>query len=344
MTKVSKSKSILLLSLVILIMLWAGIIVYANRFYEPAYLTNTNIHGRAVLKDAGASISLLTWNIGYAGMGAESDFVLDKGNQRRPLSRELVEANLSAIRSYLAGVEADVIMLQEVAKPSWVTYQVDVLDGVESVLPSMNYTFAADVKTRFVPPPFRVEVGNATFSRVSISSAEMRGLPLETVFQYGLFRKGYRMHVLRTAGPVQWVVVNIHLSAFEPSVRLQQVKQVITFAQEEYALGHHVVIGGDWNYRLSDTEFLHSTDEEFLFWIQDFPEGLIPEDWTWAVDDEVPTDRTAHAPYVEGQNYRLIIDGFLVSPNVDVLSAKSDDLGFVHADHNPVLALLRAQH
>jgi hypothetical protein len=31
------------------------------------------------------------------------------------------------------------------------------------------------------------------------------------------------------------------------------------------------------------------------------------------------------------------IDGFLVSPNVDVASVKTLDLGFEYSDHNPVL-------
>ena len=101
-------------------------------------------------------------------------------------------------------------------------------------------------------------------------------------------------------------------------------------------LSGHVVIGGDWNLRLAPTAFPHNTADRFLFWIRDFPAALTPEGWAWAVDPERPTVRTAHQPYRTGENYRLIIDGFLLSPNVALLDAEADDLDFANADHNPV--------
>jgi hypothetical protein len=49
----------------------------------------------------------------------------------------------------------------------------------------------------------------------------------------------------------------------------------------------------------------------------------------------VPSCRNADGPYHEGQ-YVLTIDGFLVSPNVDVTEANVVDTGFAYTDHNPV--------
>ncbi|OUS05685.1 hypothetical protein A9Q96_10810 [Rhodobacterales bacterium 52_120_T64] len=102
----------------------------------------------------------------------------------------------------------------------------------------------------------------------------------------------------------KWVLMNIHLSAFDDgaNVRQAQVQAVLDFAKNEYAKGNYVVLGGDWNMRISDKEFAHTTSDENLFWIYDFPEGLLPNGWRFGVDKRTPTVRTLHKPYVEGEN------------------------------------------
>jgi len=321
------------------IVITVGGCVVANRFHVPAERAIANVKGVSSRSGDGRTLSIVTWNIGYAGMGRESDFKLDGGEQVRPLSKEIVERNLNAITNALKKIDADVILLQEVARPSFSTYQIDVLEEVVAALPGMEYAFGADILTRWVPPPIRTVIGNAIFSRRPVAQAETRGLPLEKTFQYGLFRAGYRMHILYLAGPVEWVIVNIHFSAFDPDddgVREEQLEKTLAFANSQYAEGRYVIIGGDWNLKLAPTEFPHQTDARDLFWVRDLDVTRIPSGWTVAADMDRPTARTANTPYVDGINYRLIIDGFLLSPNVDLVSIRTQDLGFTHADHNPV--------
>lgn len=292
---------------------------------------------------AAGGLMVATWNIGYGGMGAESDFVMDLGAQKRPLDAGLVERNAAVIATALAAMPADVLMLQEAARPSWNTYRHDVLGLIQSYLPEYAMAFRADIDTRGVPPPFNVRIGNAFFSKHA-GAIERRGLPLEPTFEYGVFRKSYRMHILRLENKLEanWTLINVHLSAFdepEKNVREAQLRAVVAFAQSEYAAGRHVVVGGDWNLRLAPTEFPHETQERFQFWIRDLPVGATPAGWQWATDPDRPTVRTAHKPYVNGENYRLIIDGFLVSPNIKTVSVRTDDLDFAASDHNPVTAV-----
>lgn len=316
----------------------------ANRFYTPPDLEIVDPIGTAGVSDA-ETLSITTWNIGYAGMGAESDFIYDLGEQRRPLSGDLVDKNLTGILNTLPDLQSDLFLFQEAAKPSWLTYGRDVLTPLTEALPGYAHVFGADANARYVPPPFNIQVGNAIYSRVQPIGAERRALPLEPTFELGFFRKGYRMHIMRIDDVRQWVIINIHLSTFdtaEDDVRRKQVEALLAFATQEYAKGHHVVIGGDWNLRLVENDFPHTTDDQFQFWIRDFPTDLKPAGWNWAVDPDVPTVRTAHKPYVAGENYVLNIDGFLVSPNVRIDKVQGTDLQFQYTDHHPVTATFTA--
>ncbi len=90
--------------------------------------------------------------------------------------------------------------------------------------------------------------------------------------------------------------------------------------------------------RISDADFPHTTADEDLFWIYDFPQDLLPEGWQFGVDEHTPTVRTLHKPYVEGENYTAIIDGFAYSPNVRLQRITTTDLKFENSDHHPVTA------
>jgi endonuclease/exonuclease/phosphatase family metal-dependent hydrolase len=51
--------------------------------------------------------------------------------------------------------------------------------------------------------------------------------------------------------------------------------------------------------------------------------------------------RTLERPYGPEENYTAVIDGFLLSPNVTVLEARTAELGFRFSDHQPVAVRLR---
>ena len=333
----------------VVLFLLAGYVVLAfvlNRFSSPAAVQHIDFASSPDAREAGKAVTVSTWNIGYAGMGAGADFIMDLGEQKRPTDAALVDRNLIAIRQEIGTLDADVSFFQEAAEPSFSTHGRNVVKGLRKALPDYDWMYVPEIETKLIPPPLKSSVGNAIFTRLAAKGAEVRALPLEPTFEYGAFRKSYKMHVLRLSGPEKWVMVNIHLSTFdtaEDDVRAAQVEALLKFAQAEYASGSRVVIGGDWNLRLAPTTFPHKTDEKFQFWIRDFPAEKLPPDWQWAVDPEVPTVRTAHKPYVEGENYVLIIDGFLVSPNVQVDSVGARNLGFEYTDHHPVVARFSAR-
>lgn len=289
-----------------------------------------------------AALTVMTWNIGYAGLGAGSDFVADGGEHLRPPSREAVEANLAGVAKVLAEVDPDVALMQETAGPGYLTYGIDVIGGVAAALPNHRLSFSADVRSRFIPRRWSLRHGPATLVRPPAAPVELVALPMEPGRLGGIFKRRYHAQVQRLAGANgrDWALVDVHLSAFDEgaSTRVQQIDAVIALAEGLYADGLTVIVGGDWNMLLAQTDFPYTTSEEDLSWVHAFPMEVVPEGWRIVADASTPTVRTNEQPYVPGENFTGVIDGFLVSPDVKVESVKTIDLDFVHTDHQPVVA------
>lgn len=115
------------------------------------------------------TLTVLTWNTGYAGLGDDMDFFMDGGKGVRT-SRERTEENLQKITDFLAACDADVILLQEVDRNSRRTYHIDQFVHYQESLPEYHGYFAYNYKTPFVPVPLstptgQIEAGLAIFSR-----------------------------------------------------------------------------------------------------------------------------------------------------------------------------------
>ncbi len=326
----------LLIALVILVLLGAALL-FANWKAGPVVIDGRD----APLAPAGgAEITIFNWNIGYAGLGEASDFVADGGKHLRAASRSMVEENLAGIRRAVAGTGADIYLFQETAGPGFLTRGVDVIGGLREELTGYRSAFSADVSTRFLPPAWSLSHGPATFTRIEANPTEIVPLPQEPNRMGGVLPRRYHAQVTRLALAGQpFVVVNVHLSAFDEGAktRRRQLDAVLAFAKAEFERGAAVILGGDWNLLLAETKFPHTTEQKYLFWVHPFPAEALPPGWRIAADPATPTVRTNERPYRPGENYVAVIDGFIVSPNVEVVNVKNTDLGFKHSDHQPVL-------
>lgn len=66
--------------------------------------------------------------------------------------------------------------------------------------------------------------------------------------------------------------------------------------------------------------------------------GAYSPDFSLFLDsgENVGTCRAAEIPYTEGVNYQTVLDGFIVSDNVEVTKVRNIDTGYEFSDHNPV--------
>ncbi|MNJ39165.1 hypothetical protein D3C77_340300 [compost metagenome] len=142
------------------------------------------------------------------------------------------------------------------------------------------------------------------------------------------------------------VLVNLHLSAFDEGgrIRQQQLDYLAAYIEKEQDKGSYIILGGDWNHSLPGTApEAFATTQTWPDWLQKFPDSFKPDGFHWAVDSNVPTVRTLDIPFTDGVNFRAVIDGFLVSPNIEVLSVQGHELNYEHSDHNPVSVQLVLQ-
>lgn len=324
---------------------YLGAVIVVNRTRSEVALEVIG-NGAPTQRLDDASISVTTWNIGYGGLGAESDFSADGGESFLPPSREVVDKNVAGISAELKRATADMILLQETAGPSMMTRGADVLGAVGEALDGRDNAFSADFALRLVPPFLRMRHGLLSSANVAGVKRDIILIPPEPQYLLGLSQRLYLMHVTHVPfSDGEWTIINVHLSAFDEgaNIRLAQLRAVIDYAETEYTRGNHVVIGGDWNYEFHRPGRPTTTEDQYLFWLHAFPFEELPQGWRPGFDPDTPTSRTNERPYHRNENFTTVIDGFVVSPNVEIESIETTDLDFQFADHQPVTAHFTAK-
>lgn len=295
------------------------------------------------LPEASRQIKLTTWNIGFAALGAQADFILDGGGNLRALKRHQIHTAAMAIAHHLAKDDADVVMLQENATAGFLTRQVPLRDIIEAALPDRAHIWWADMATVFAPHVLRLNHGLSAHVRVKTGLSEAIPISPAPMRHYGCLKKYYGAIVTRlpiSGSKQSWVIINLHLSAFDTDARAKekQLKTLFAFAEAAHAKGNPVVIGGDWNMEITASHFPSDGSDQEDGWTYDFPATLVPPGWKVLSDPKTPTVRAMKAPFQSGRTPTMIIDGFIVSPDVRPLQVQTADLSFAHTDHHPVTA------
>ena len=144
----------LLIIIVVFIAGFAGLLVYAKvtdfRPEEQELISQQN--NLSVLKDS-LCITLLTWNIGYAGLDKDMDFFKD-GGTKVITPKDICLSNIDGIADFLIDNDTvDFMLLQEVDRDSKRSYHIDQYEKIAGVLPSYNPFFAKNYDVFFVPAP-----------------------------------------------------------------------------------------------------------------------------------------------------------------------------------------------
>jgi endonuclease/exonuclease/phosphatase family metal-dependent hydrolase len=319
--------------------------------YRPANTEALNIRGPAGSPPGpGAPFTILSWNIGYAALDAGQDFFMDGGKGVRPRAADPVRENLEGIQNFIASRKNDIVLIQEADTRSRRSYYIDEAAALAGVFPGSS-AFAHNFLCRFVPFPFPEFIGEVSSGLLTLNAFpvdEAVRISLPNPFSWPVRTANLKRCLLVERLPVnsgggesrELVLVNLHLEAYDSGGgREAQTRALMEFLDREYEKGNYCVAGGDFN-----QTFPGFDENRFPVKNRDFfvpgvlSPSLLKPSWRFAVDLKTPSARLLDKPYsgspADAQLY--IIDGFILSPNVELLSVKTIDLNFKNSDRNPV--------
>lgn len=294
--------------------------------------------------EAGGRMTLYSWNIGYAGLGASADFFMDGGKNVSPTASE-VDENLTAIKSFISSHPADAWLLQEVDTSSARTGYVNELEAISEVY-NGSYGLAYNYKCEFVPIPLppigKVESGIATFTSGSVdANGSFRRIALPCPFSWPVSVANLKRCLLITRLKVEGsdknvVLVNLHLEAYDDGQgKIAQTKQLMELLKKEYEDSNYVIAGGDFNQVFPGTLDTYPVADGV--WAPGIlEEESLPDGFRYVFDGDSATCRLLDRPLDDGSQ-KYVLDGFIVSPNVRVDLVDTVEPGFVNSDHEPVM-------
>ncbi|WNF36657.1 endonuclease/exonuclease/phosphatase family protein [Bacillaceae bacterium IKA-2] len=310
-------------------------------------LTTENNQG--MIAQTNTLFSVTIFNIGYAGLDEGQDFFMDGGVMSRSSSEEQTRINLEEMGKFLQEQDSDIILLQEVDIRSSRSFHINQVDYFSNLFTNYSSTFGMNYLVKWVPVPVTKPMGSVysglvTLSKFQTKSSMRYELPGKEKWPVQIFE--LNRSIVENRIPVEndkeLVLINAHLSAYDKGglIRKQQLEFLHHYIIEEYEKGNYVIVGGDWNHVIPGTDqSFFEVEQETPSWVQLLPDDFTPNGFTWGSDPTVATVRDNANPYQQGVNFVSVIDGFLVSPNVEISEVVGSDLGFEHSDHNPVKAM-----
>ena len=305
--------------------------------------------------NTGDTLRIVSWNIGYAGLGDDMDFFYDGGTRMRTTRDRTVE-NLHGIIDFLkreaTAKKADIILLQEVDFGSRRSYGIDEYDSLRAALPGYFGWWGINYQSDFVPIPVtnpmgRVESGVVILTRWKPEEVTRYSYPGGFAFPVRLFNLkrcllSAEIPVRDSAGNVRTLYIdNTHNTAYDTGhMRSGEMEFLNNFlAGKRYA-----ITMGDWNstppgYTPSNAAVADKHFSPLQIERDDFP-----PDMTFIYDPTTPSVRYGYEPYRAGSTTTTVIDFALCGPGIEPIAFETIDLGFKKSDHNPVAASFVIRH
>ncbi|MBR0508091.1 MAG: endonuclease/exonuclease/phosphatase family protein [Clostridia bacterium] len=350
-----KALKIIGIVLAAIILIVAGYFAYVFISYHRIGDQPIDVNGAAKASiETGTEYKIVSYNIGFGAYEDDFGFFMDGGDRAWAWSKERLDKNLNNIAKLLADQKADLYLVQEVDIGSTRSYH---FDEREYLIPALNgfaYTFAQNYDSPFLFYPITQPHGSAksgllTFSSAPIREAERVELPIESGLTKLLdLDRCYSKNRIPLSNGKELVLYNLHLSAYtsDGTIATEQLKNLIGDMQAEYQNGNYCIAGGDFNKDLlgDSSKYFGKSDKEYT-WAQPIPEETFDGfnvRLVAPIDEANPVAscRNADGPYHPGQ-YKLTVDGFMVTDNVEVIKADVIDVAFRYSDHNPVEMLFK---
>lgn len=302
-----------------------------------------------------AELSFLLWNIGYAGLGKESNFFYEDGGMLRSAGKmvrapkEVVEKNLDSILAMVGRwkVQSDFILLQEVDQKAKRSYYSNQYQALQEILGAYSSSFATNYKAARVPVPIaepwkamgQVHSGLATFSKYQIQSAKRYQFPGKYGWPTRIFQldRCMAVHRLKVANGKELVLINSHNSAYDGGkLKKEEMLFLKEFVEKEYEKGNYIIVGADWNQCPPNFRADLFPGGSKGYYPGNIAPEFLAEDWVWAADFLTATNRENTEVYRGKSTAKTVIDYFLLSPNLQLKKVQGIDNDFESSDHQAV--------
>ena len=344
--KILKILGSVILILVLLLGIALGVFTFAE--YRPADTESIIAdHPVDAVLETGKPLTIVSWNCGYGALGDNADFFMDGGSAVYTADQERLESNLAGIRDTLKALDPDLLILQEVDINSARSFGIDERPFLREALPGAAESFAYNFNTLFIPypvPPMgHVESGLFTLSTAVPRKAERISLPVS--FSWPVRLLNLKRCLLVSRFPVkdsdrELVLINLHLEAYDSGEGKEaQTRQLVSLMQDEYAKGNYVIAGGDFNQRFTNIDQSAYPVYEGMWQPGVIDAEAFGDNFRLLMDNAFPTCRSLDRPLAgaEKESFQFyLIDGFIVSSNIETESVETLDYGFISSDHNPV--------
>lgn len=351
MKKLLKILGIILLAVIMVVVGYLGYVwVTYDRIEDNQELSVVD-NAASDVAETGKEYTIVTQNIGFGAYTADFTFFMDGGEQSRAVSAESVNNCINKGIEVTKSVNPDIVMFQEVDLASTRSFKIDQSKMIQDGYKDFDSTFAINYDSAYLMYPLnephgRCYAGIMTLSDMQITSGLRRSLKISESFSKLVdLDRCYSKSRIPVENGKELVVYNVHLSAYggTDEIRNSQMTQLSADMYEEYQNGNYVVCGGDFNTDFTgDSVYVLNPDmkDNEFGWAQPFLVDLLPEGLHRCVDysigSQMPSCRNCDIPYEPG-NFTVIVDGFIISDNVEMTYLENIQTGFEYSDHNPVV-------
>lgn len=359
--KIFKITAIVIASLIgLLILTVLGYVIYIScqyyRIEDNLKLEVSNNQSNSVQLNQSYKIS--TYNIGFGAYTHDFSFFMDSGTMKTgekvtgknstAKNKQVVLDNVNGAVNVAKQIDADFYLFQEVDIKGTRSHNVNQLELLTKLGNNFGYTFAENFHSAYLMYPFNDPhgantAGIATFSKFKIDEATRISYPIDESFpnKYFDLDRCFSINRFKLENGKEFVLINSHMSAYDEGgkIRQKQLEKLNSILTEEYNKGNYVIAGGDFNHDIANSINLFPTKQEVPEWIFQLSNENLPNHFSFAAAIDDATCRSTDIPYTKGVNYSVVIDGFIVSDNVQVENVTNlvngQSVDFMFSDHNP---------
>ena len=343
--------------IIIVIALLCGYVLYISvQYYRIEDNYSIEIKNNQTSKvTIGQNYNISTYNIGFGAYTQDFSFFMDSGEKinGEKLSgtgsvakdKDTVVSNTTGAINIISEQNVDFAFFQEVDVNATRSHGYNQYKHIQNNFANYSSSISMNFHSAFLFYPIfnphgKTDAGIVTMSKYNISNAVRRSLPIDESFPTKFFDLDRCLQITRLPienSEKELVLINVHLSAYDEGgiIRKQQLELLNNIFEEESNKGNYVVAGGDFNHDIASSVGLWQTNRKQPEWVYVLYNSNLANGYRFVSSNNAPTCRSTDGPYVEGESYLVVLDGFICSSNIETVSINNIDTEFKYSDHNP---------